>query len=169
MRDDFSPKTKELVAKRAAYICSKPDCRNQTLGPSEADPGRFIFLGEVAHITAAAKGGPRYDPNLTEEQRASPDNGILLCPTCAALVDKNGGVDYPVETLRRWKAEHEEWARQNLNQNVQTPFPVVNGVHFASGTGDVTALDIEGPVLLRPGTKSVAQGSGTVTATRIRG
>lgn len=32
------------------------------------------------------------------------------------MIDKNGGIDHPVQTLRRWKAEHEEWARQNFNK-----------------------------------------------------
>jgi uncharacterized protein YjbI with pentapeptide repeats len=115
-RDDFSPKIKEIVSKRAAYICSNPQCRRLTLSPSENDPEKFQLTGIVAHITAAAPKGPRYDESLTEEQRASADNGIYLCSTCATRIDKNLGIDYPVNLLREWKAKHEKWVTENLNR-----------------------------------------------------
>ena len=70
----------------------------------------------MAHITAAAPKGPRYDENLTEEQRTSADNGIYLCSTCSIRIDKNQGIDYPVNLLREWKAEHEKWVNENLNK-----------------------------------------------------
>ena len=117
-RDDFSPKAKEAVRKRAAYICSNPKCRCLTLGPTENDPEKSIHVGEVAHITAAAAGGPRYDSNLTKEQRSSVDNAIHLCPTCATMIDKNQGIDFSVDLLRQWKEEHEKWITESLNRRL---------------------------------------------------
>ena len=67
-RDDFSPKIKEIISRRSAYICSNPKCRRLTLGPSENDQEKFQLTGIAAYITAAAPKGPRYDENLTEEQ-----------------------------------------------------------------------------------------------------
>jgi hypothetical protein len=49
-----------------------------------------LILGVAAHITAASPDGPRYDQNLSSEQRKSPDNGIWLCQNCAKLVDNDG-------------------------------------------------------------------------------
>ena len=43
-RNDFSPKIKEFISKRAAYICSNPKCRRLTLSPSENDPENFNLL-----------------------------------------------------------------------------------------------------------------------------
>jgi hypothetical protein len=36
-RDDFSQKTKTLLAKRVSYICSSPQCNKPTSGP-HSDP-----------------------------------------------------------------------------------------------------------------------------------
>lgn len=107
-RDDFSLQTKETLAKRVGMRCSNPNCRQLTSGP-QVDPQKVINVGVAAHITAASPGGPRYDPNLTNEQRQSIENGIWLCQTHGKLVD-NDELRYPVEMLQKWKALSEEAA-----------------------------------------------------------
>jgi hypothetical protein len=69
----------------------------------------------------------------------------------------------------------------NLNQNVNSkngmittgnsaPITVIDGKHSAKGNGDVTAIDIDDEsVFFKPGTRSIAEGKGSVTATRITG
>lgn len=116
-RQDFPPAIREAISKRASYICSNPNCRRFTLAPSENEPEKFILIGEAAHITAASPGFARYDGTLTKEQRTSAENGIFLCASCATMIDKNQGADFPVELLKKWKREHEEWVAANLNQN----------------------------------------------------
>lgn len=59
-RDDFTAPTKKRLAGRAGHRCSNPDCQTLTIGPQPGGNGT-ISLGEAAHITAAAPGGPRYD------------------------------------------------------------------------------------------------------------
>jgi hypothetical protein len=98
MRDEFSPKTKDLLAKRAGFRCSNPNCRQATVGP-QADPQGATNLGVAAHIIAASPDGPRHDGSLTTEQRTDIDNGIWLCQTCAKLVD-NDETRYTVESLK---------------------------------------------------------------------
>src|SRR4051794_25575382 len=115
-RDNFSPDIIDTLAKRAGYTCSNPACRKQMIAGAEANPKGVTHLGHAAHITAAASGGPRYDSTLTPQQRADLDNAIYLCPTCAALIDKNGGQDYPVSVLQEWKRSHEQRVRDGLNQ-----------------------------------------------------
>lgn len=119
-RDDFHPSVVEALARRASYICSNPNCRSLTLFPSKQDSTKTIFLGVAAHITAAAQGGPRYDPSLTPEERSSIENGIFLCTFCASLIDKNKGADFPTEILRNWKNEHEQWISNNLNKSMDS-------------------------------------------------
>ena len=46
---------------------------------------------------------------------------------------------------------------------------IVDGIHQAEGNGEVTGIDVQGPAIFRPGTKSTASGTGTITATRIGG
>ncbi len=113
-RDEFSLPVKRLLAARAGYHCSNPQCRNLTSGPDEGDGGS-INMGVAAHITAAAKGGSRYNPNLTSEQRSSTDNGIWLCVHCSVLIDKKEG-DFPAELLVNWKKHAENSARKGLEK-----------------------------------------------------
>lgn len=65
------------------------------------------IVAEICHIRARRKGGARYDPTLTEEQKNSAANLILLCPTCHKLADKDKTGAYPVGDLLEIKAEHE--------------------------------------------------------------
>lgn len=116
-RDDFDGKTKELARRRVNGICSNPNCKIQTQGPSITLEDGIEFIGEVAHICAAAKGGPRYDDNQSPEARKSINNAIFLCSNCAEKIDKNGGVDYLKEILYSWKKEAEKEARLNFSKS----------------------------------------------------
>src|ERR1051326_5968390 len=118
MRDDFALPVKETLAKRVAFHCSNPGCRQPTSGPQE-DPTGVINLGVTAHITAASPGGPRYDPNLPTDQRKSSTNGIWLCQGCGKLVD-NDEQHYTVEMLRRWKVISQANALRALESRNQS-------------------------------------------------
>jgi len=166
-RDNFSTRTASNLAKRASYICSNPDCRALTIAPSNVDPNKSIFIGEAAHITAAAPNGPRHDESLSEDERKSIENAIFLCRPCARMIDANNGLDYSADMIRTWKKLHEDWVRGNLNKSPNALITTVDGEHVAEGKGDVIALDIQAPVFLKPGTKSIARGEGSITATRI--
>lgn len=107
-RDDFPKPVARKLAERVSHRCSRPGCRKPTLGPS-SDPNASVNLGKAAHITAAAKGGPRYDATLTPEERRSIHNGIWLCPIHADLVDKDAAA-YPVALLHEWKTQAEKLA-----------------------------------------------------------
>jgi hypothetical protein len=166
-RDDFDRKTIEILAKRASYICSNPNCRSLTLCPSEKDPEKYIFIGKGAHITSASTNGPRYNSSLTPEQRSSIENGIFLCSNCADMIDKNMGLDFSVDLLKKWKHEHEIWVKENLNKSINSLISVIDGEHHAKGKGHVIGIDAQSPVFFKPGTKSSAEGEGTIIATRI--
>lgn len=112
VRDEFTTPTKRRLAQRAGYLCSHPQCRRLTIGPDASDDGT-INLGEAAHITAAAKGGPRYDPSLTFEEWRSQANGIWMCALHAKEVDSDEK-HFTVEKLRKWKGEAEAGALDAL-------------------------------------------------------
>jgi hypothetical protein len=166
-RDDFDRKTIEILAKRASYICSNPNCRSLTLCPSEKDPEKYIFIGKGAHIIAASTNGPRFDSSLTPEQRSSIENGIFLCSNCADMIDKNMGSDFSADLLKKWKRDHEIWVKENLNKSIYSLISVIDGEHHAKGIGYITGIDAQAPVFFKPGTKSSAEGEGTIIATRI--
>lgn len=149
------------------HIYVNPDCRSLTLCPSETDPEKCIYIGKVAHITAASKNGPRYDPSVTSEQRSSIDNGIFLCSNCAEMIDKNKGLDFPIDLLKRWKIDHEAWVKGNLNKSASSPLSIIDGEHHAKGKGNVTGIYAQEPVFIKPGTKSTAEGEGNITPTEL--
>lgn len=62
-RDDFSQKTIDRLCERVGGKCSNPNCRRETKGP-HSNPQKRVSIGEAAHITAAAEGGPRYNDYL---------------------------------------------------------------------------------------------------------
>lgn len=112
MRDDFSLKTKELLAKRVANRCSNPACLHITSGPHK-DQTKVVNIGVAAHITAASADGPRFDSSLTPDERRLAENGIWLCQSCAKLVD-NDPIRYGTDVLRRWKVLAEKSVAREL-------------------------------------------------------
>lgn len=139
-RDNFTQPIKDALARRIAYKCSNPTCANITTGP-HSDPSKSVNLGVACHITAASPGGPRFDPLLSPEQRASSENGIWLCQSCAKLIDSDFS-RYPTELLRRWKVEAEATAARAMNgtpfgeffpqppEAVHTPIPKIAGLPY---------------------------------------
>ena len=121
---DFSADTRELLAFRASRICNNPLCATLTVGPSDAQGSLAIKLGECAHIRAARPGEARYEENMTDEQRAQPDNAIWLCASCHTMIDKNKGADFPAKMLFEWKRRHEEIIRSLLYSH-HSPLPLL--------------------------------------------
>jgi hypothetical protein len=105
-RDDFLGKTRRALALRASYLCSLPECRKMTAGPSAESPSAFAVIGRAAHICAAAPGGPRYCASMSPAERCHIDNGIWLCADHAAFVDLDR-VTYTADNLRALKQAHE--------------------------------------------------------------
>jgi hypothetical protein len=131
MRDDFSTSTKEVIAKRVSYRCSNPDCRKNTIGPN-SNSAKSTSIGIAAHICAASKGGPRYDQNMTSEERMSINNGIWLCGSCATLIDKDES-KYAIEVLKGWKERAEELAEKAITScltNVLSQKIIYDGYEF---------------------------------------
>ena len=107
-RDNFTESTKALLAKRVGYLCSHPECKRLTIGPALGEEAP-VNIGEAAHITAAAAGGPRYDASLSTEERRSYTNGIWLCGVHAKQVDSDEK-QFTVDLLRDWKRTAEQVA-----------------------------------------------------------
>jgi hypothetical protein len=138
-RDDFSEGTRVTLGHRAGWRCSYPGCTRTMTGP-HTEPNTAIKMGEAAHITAAAKGGPRYDDTLTPEQRRSPENGIFMCPHDAALVDKDDSV-FTVDELRKWKADAEAAQSALLRSPTALPDPATQQQHLNQFTGTSVVVD----------------------------
>ncbi len=83
--------------------CSAPDCSNKLI----ARDGQTI-VSKICHIEAASVNGPRFNPNMTDDERRHFDNLILLCDECHSIIDNpENESKYPVVLLKEWKKEHE--------------------------------------------------------------
>ncbi|NLF11525.1 MAG: hypothetical protein GX597_07035, partial [Anaerolineaceae bacterium] len=119
-RDDFSAKTRRILAERAGYRCSK--CGKGTCGPGITSD-RAVRVGVAAHIAAASPKGPRSDPGMTASQRKHPDNGIWLCAICAKKIDDDPA-GYTAAMLREWRARAERRAAEAMARGApREPLP----------------------------------------------
>jgi hypothetical protein len=123
-RDEFNERTIRILQERVGNRCSNPNCRVPTSGPHR-EPNKALRIGRAAHITAAASGGPRFDPTLTASQRSDAANGIWLCGACADLVDKDEE-QFPVAMMQQWKREAEAAASRGIKSAPTDPPHVPN-------------------------------------------
>jgi hypothetical protein len=89
---------RELCLK-SGNLCAFPDC--DALMMNE-DGG---FIGQLCHIEAAEPGGERFNPRMTNEQRRSGANLMLMCYPHHRQT--NDVAKYSVTDLKRMKAAHE--------------------------------------------------------------
>lgn len=138
-RHDFSKNTIDILGKRVRFMCSNPNCKKTTIGP-HSENTKATLVGIAAHITAASPGGPRYDGNLTEDQRRSIQNGIWLCANCALIIDKDEK-KYTKSLLEEWKNISEsqvlkDLQGQNLTKNKKArPYLEVDLIWMNGGRG----------------------------------
>ena len=105
-RDDFKQSIITQLEKSVGSLCSNPQCRQSTRAQG-------INIGVAAHICAASQGGPRYNPNMTSEERSSFENGIWLCQNCAKMIDSLPE-RYPETLLKKWKTTAESEALSKI-------------------------------------------------------
>ncbi len=79
--------------------------------------GSYGHIGKMAHIQGENSGSARYNPNMTDEERQSYNNLILLCPTCHDKIDGDEK-QYTVEYLLQQKSEHETKIKQVFIQPI---------------------------------------------------
>ena len=158
MRDDFKLEVKRAIGQRVGGLCSNPTCRAATSGPQD-DPAKPVNIGVAAHISAASSGGPRFDPSLTPEERASATNGIWLCQSCAKLVD-NDENRFTASLLGQWKVQAETSAHRVLGER-PSRHPSVNTAILIQGRG---AIQISGPNAVVLGPNAIQINGPIVTA-----
>jgi hypothetical protein len=82
--------------------CAFPGCDEPLFKPVDGLKQRQLN-STVAHIHARRSGGPRWDANMTEADNRAAENLLLLCLFHSSVIDAEPD-NYPVETLREWKA-----------------------------------------------------------------
>lgn len=97
------PSTVRRLDTLSGNECACPTCTKKLIGEDNKS-----IISKICHISAASPGGPRYNPLMTDEQRRSFDNLILLCDEHHIIIDnKDNEAEFPVELLKKWKRDHE--------------------------------------------------------------
>lgn len=130
-RDDFSPATIRKIKEMAGDVCSMPTCRVITGGAKKLRDNSFS-IGVAAHICAASPGGPRYDSNMSKEERRSYGNGLWLCQTHSRLIDVDPA-RFPTSMLKAWKEEAEAWSMSNVGKKLISQFEHDKAIRVAVG------------------------------------
>jgi hypothetical protein len=94
--------TGEVLRRLFAFsgnLCAFDGCAHVMVNP------QGIFVGQICHVEAAEPGGQRFRADMTNEQRRSFENLLLLC--YGHHVETNDESQYPVERLRQIKHSHE--------------------------------------------------------------
>jgi hypothetical protein len=133
---------KRLYAK-SCNRCAMPKC----LSPIILNG---IPVGEICHIKARNKKGPRYDPTLSAEEKDGYSNLLLLCRTCHKLVDSDKKT-FTADLLADIKSMHEaggglEITPQQVARDAELLLQAHNRHHTASAnaSGQGVAIAVGG-------------------------
>jgi hypothetical protein len=101
-RQKPSEMTLKILFARSGNQCAFPGCNETLVNTDNAGDS------QICHNEAAEKNGPRYNPDMTDRQRAQPENLLLLCSHHHKLIDnKENLAIYTVDALKKMKQEHE--------------------------------------------------------------
>jgi hypothetical protein len=100
----YSAGTRAGLFALGSGTCYYPNCERPAVEMVGSEPEIAV---QIAHIHGASPGSARYDAGMTDSERASFSNLILLCTPHHNVVDRRHPEDYPAEVLRAWKTAHE--------------------------------------------------------------
>ncbi len=75
-----------------------------------------VRVGKFAHIHSESKNGPRYNPNISEEELASRLNFLYVCEDHHSLVDDNEST-YKADYLKKKRREHVQFLQKKFEKN----------------------------------------------------
>lgn len=136
---------KELYAN--AYFCAFPGCKS-TLYKVDLESQIRTLNSTSAHICARSEGGPRWNPNQSEEENMSVSNLLALCRGHSAEIDDQKKIaQYPVTLLNEWKrlqlAAYDALA-QGWNISEQDIKRVQEGIAHYENTFTNTVIELGG-------------------------
>jgi len=119
---NYTDKTLKRLFALSGNTCAFPTCTKKLVNNKNA------LDSCICHIEAAKEGGERYNPNMTDAERADYQNLILLCPQHHD--ETNDVSTYPVEVLHKMKRDHEsQYLYERLDKN---PSMLKNVIHAIS-------------------------------------
>lgn len=99
IRKSPNVETLKLLYVRSGNECAFPKCNH----PLFNDKG--LYIAELCHISAARRGGERFDENQSNEDRSSPENLLFMCHRHHKETDDVK--EFSVDVLKKMKDDHE--------------------------------------------------------------
>lgn len=101
---DYTRSTIRRLDTLSGNECAYPTCNKRLI----AEDGQSI-VSKICHIEAASENGPRYNIEMSDDERRGFENLILLCDEHHIIIDnKANESQYPVNLLQQWKRDHEQ-------------------------------------------------------------
>jgi hypothetical protein len=137
----YKPSTVRRLDTLSGNKCAWPDCTKRLIAKDEKS-----IISKICHIEAAGKDGPRYNPNMTDDERRHFNNLFLLCDEHHTIIDnKENERKYSVELLKEWKRNHESKLLHSLLQKKPTLLSVaINAI------SDIVFIDENGDEVSKP-------------------
>ncbi|MFK5984240.1 MAG: hypothetical protein QM479_02270 [Pseudomonadota bacterium] len=110
----ISQKDIKLLWGRSGNRCAI--CKQELNGDKDT-LSSILNQGEQARIVGAKEDEARGKSRLSQQERNSYHNLILLCPADHSNIDNNV-VEWPIEKLHQIKSEHELWVIETLSETV---------------------------------------------------
>jgi len=130
----------KILCLKSGNCCALPECRKKLIVSGTADDKDSI-IGEVAHIKGERLGSARYDATMTDKERNSYKNLILVCGNHHKVIDDQPQT-YTAEKLYVIKKEHEMWVANAIKQEmVNVTFAELNVVTKYLYSGQATIDD----------------------------
>ncbi len=93
-----------------------PECRKVLIVDKTEDDEESL-VAVMAHIKGEKSTASRYDSNMSDSERNSYDNLILVCNNCHKVIDDQPNT-YTVEKLQKIKKQHEKWVIESTEKEI---------------------------------------------------
>ena len=106
----------KILALISGGVCAFPGCGESLVNTDAGEPS---VIGQMAHIVAQQRQGPRGRSLMSDTDRDKTSNLILLCGKHHKVIDDHPHV-YSVQILRQMKADHE----RRITEATRRPEPL---------------------------------------------
>ncbi len=134
----YKPSTVRRLDTLSGNECAAPDCNKPLVARDKTS-----IVSKICHIEAASSNGPRFNPDMDDDDRRHYNNLILLCDECHSIIDnKENENEYPVDLLKEWKLLHETKQLERLNNKSSLLKLAINAIANAD-FDDVTDINMK--------------------------
>lgn len=105
-----------ILCTRSGNRCAMSEC-HKVLVVGKTGDDRESLVAQMAHIKGERSTAPRYDASMTDSERNSYGNLILVCNNCHKVIDDQP-ITYSVERLHEIKSQHEKWVVESTGKEI---------------------------------------------------